>query len=65
MAKKIKVSLRRGLAGKPEKVRAVAASLGLHKREDEVIRYDSPTIRGMIRKIEHLVSVEELQGEVD
>jgi len=36
--------------------------LGLRKRHQVVIIEDTPSIRGMINKVSHLVSVEELEG---
>ncbi len=65
MSDKIKVTLERSLAGKPEHMRAVAAALGLRKRGSSVVHDDEPSIRGMVRRIEHLVSVERVEGEVD
>jgi large subunit ribosomal protein L30 len=61
LAGKIRVVLKRSLARKPESLRAVAASLGLRKREGAVVHSDTRAVRGMIRKIEHLVSVEKVE----
>ncbi|NPV71791.1 MAG: 50S ribosomal protein L30 [Firmicutes bacterium] len=65
MAEKIRITLKRSLAGKPETMRATAAALGLHRREQSVIQSDTPSIRGMIHKISHLVAVDQVEGEVD
>lgn len=35
-------------------------SLGLHKIHQSVIREDTPVVRGMIRTVAHLVTVEEV-----
>ncbi|MBI4310418.1 MAG: 50S ribosomal protein L30 [Chloroflexi bacterium] len=40
--------------------RKVIQSLGLHHLHDSVVRVDSPTIRGMVEKVQHLVKVEEV-----
>ena len=35
--------------------------LGLHRIDDTVIKEDRPEIRGMIEKVRHLVSVEQVE----
>ncbi|MDU2065012.1 MAG: 50S ribosomal protein L30 [Sporomusaceae bacterium] len=57
----ISVTLTRSLIGRPEDQRATAKALGLTKMHKTVVKQDTPAIRGMIRKIEHLVTVEEVQ----
>ncbi len=57
---KIKITLTRSLIGRPEDQRATVRALGLRKLHHSVIQDDVPTIRGMIRKIEHLVSIEKI-----
>ena len=59
MAAKLKIVLRRSLIGRPKDQRATVQVLGLTKVNHFVIQEDTPAIRGMIRKVEHLVSVEE------
>ena len=61
MAAKIKITLSRSLIGRPEDQKSTVRSLGLNKMHHHVVQEDSPAIRGMIRKIEHLVTVEELK----
>lgn len=58
--KQIKIRLVRSLIGYPQKQRDVIKGLGLRKIDSEVIRKDCPEIRGMVRKVFHLVKVEEL-----
>ncbi|MGD9344728.1 MAG: 50S ribosomal protein L30 [Candidatus Aminicenantes bacterium] len=50
----------RSLIGRPQKQREVVKGLGLRKIDSEVIRKDCPEIRGMLKKVPHLVKVEEL-----
>lgn len=45
---------------KPETQRKVVRGLGLGKFGSSVIRPDSPTIRGAIAKISHLLTVEQV-----
>ena len=61
MAAKIKIVLSRSLIGRPEDQKATVRALGLTKIRQHVLHDDTPAIRGMIRKVEHLVTVEELQ----
>ena len=55
----IKVTLVKGLAGQTERQRATVKGLGLRKRHQTVVLEDTPSIRGMVEKVSHLVVVEE------
>jgi len=59
--KQLKIKLVRSVIGRPRKQREVVKGLGLRKLNSEVIREDRPETRGMIRKIPHLIKVEELE----
>ena len=59
MAAKLKIVLTRSLIGRPNDQKDTARVLGLTKIHHSVLQEDTPAIRGMIRKVEHLVSVEE------
>ena len=61
MPKQLAITLRRSCIGRPEKHRRVAAGLGLRKMNRTVIRLDTPEIRGMIRRISHLLEVREIR----
>lgn len=54
----LKITLKRSLIGRPEDQRATVKALGLKKTNSSVVQEDNPVIRGMIRKVEHLVVVE-------
>jgi len=56
--KQLKVTLVRSVIGRPQKQREVVKGLGLRRISSSVVRKDCPEIRGMIRKIVHLVKVE-------
>ncbi len=47
--------------GHPEDQRATLRSLGLRKIRQQVIRPDNPAVRGMVHKIRHLITVEEVE----
>jgi large subunit ribosomal protein L30 len=38
-------------------------ALGLRKLHQSVLRPDTPSVRGMVFKVRHLVTVEEVEGE--
>ncbi len=57
--KTIKVTLRRSLIGEKPKTRATVAGLGLRKIDQMATHTDTPSIRGMLAKVAHLVEVEE------
>ncbi|SDW91036.1 LSU ribosomal protein L30P [Marininema mesophilum] len=61
MANKLAITLKRSLIGRPETQRVTVRTLGLTKREQTVIQNDSPAIRGMIKKVSHLLEVKEVQ----
>ena len=58
--KKLKITLIRSKYGRRPDQRENLKGLGLRKIGQSVVREDNPMIRGMIRKVEHLVKVEEL-----
>ena len=57
---KIKVTLRRGMAGKIKKNKKIVAALGLKRIGDEKIFENNPAIAGMIKKVSYLLTVEEI-----
>ncbi|MEB3299092.1 MAG: 50S ribosomal protein L30 [Candidatus Sericytochromatia bacterium] len=57
--KMVKVTLVRSAIGFDKTQKAAARALGLTKRFKTVEWPDSPSIRGQIRKIQHLVEVAE------
>lgn len=57
MAIKIKVTQIRSGIGRPEGQRATLKGLGLGKPHSTKVLEDTPAIRGMIRKVSHLVTI--------
>jgi large subunit ribosomal protein L30 len=43
--------------GHPRRTRATLAALGLRHQQDVVLKQDSPSLRGMIKQVRHLVRV--------
>ncbi|MDX1512340.1 MAG: 50S ribosomal protein L30 [Gammaproteobacteria bacterium] len=59
-AKTLKVTLMRSVHGRLERHKACARGLGLRRRHQTVEVEDTPSVRGMIRKISYLLDVEGL-----
>lgn len=59
---KLRVRQTRGMAGKPWPQRLVLKGLGLNGPGSQVIVDNVRPVRGMIRKVIHLVEVEEVQS---
>jgi large subunit ribosomal protein L30 len=56
----LKITLVRSVIGCTDDQRASVRTLGLRKIRDAVVREDKPEVRGLIRKVGHLVTVEEV-----
>ena len=56
----LKVTQVRSVIHRPKDQKDTVRRLGLHRIRDSVIKDDRPEIRGMIAKVGHLVSVEEV-----
>ncbi len=53
----LKITLNSGLVGTKETQRRVVRALGLGKFGSCAFHADSPTIRGMLKKVAHLITV--------
>ncbi len=56
----LKITLIRSGIGRPKKHKEVLIGLGLTKLHKTVIHADRPEVRGMIRKVRHLLQVDEI-----
>ncbi|MBZ0160424.1 50S ribosomal protein L30 [Candidatus Methylomirabilis sp.] len=63
MNKGLRIILRKSKIGHPAHQTRVLAGLGLRRLNESVVRADTPTIRGMIRKVIHLVDVQQVASE--
>ena len=61
MAKKLKVTLVRSTIDRQKSQKETVRGLGLRRLHHSVILEDTPAIRGMIRKVQHLVAVEPVE----
>jgi large subunit ribosomal protein L30 len=59
--KQLKIEMVKSSIGRPEAQRKVLRGMGLGKMHKTVYLKDTPEIRGMVRKVSHLVSVEECE----
>lgn len=58
--KKIKITQVRSIIERPARQKRTIAALGLGRIRKSVVKTDTPQIRGMIAKVQHLVRVEEV-----
>lgn len=60
MATKLKITQVRSALGRGAKQQGTIRALGLRKVGQTVTQSDRPEIRGMVRSVEHLIEVEEI-----
>ncbi len=62
---KLRITYTKSAIGYSIDQKATIKSIGLRKLNSSVVREDTPSIRGMVFKVRHLVTVEEIaEGEV-
>ncbi|AIA30708.1 MULTISPECIES: 50S ribosomal protein L30 [Leptospirillum] len=54
----LEITLKKSLIGTPLKIKKVLIALGLKHINQKVIHFASPSILGMIKKTQHMISVE-------
>jgi large subunit ribosomal protein L30 len=59
MSADLKITLVRSHIGKPANQKAVLQGMGLTRMNKTVTLKDTPEVRGMVRKVSHLLKVEE------
>jgi large subunit ribosomal protein L30 len=57
------VTQTRSVIDRPQDQKDTVRRLGLRRIRHTVVKEDRPDIRGMLAKVRHLVSVEEIAGE--
>jgi large subunit ribosomal protein L30 len=63
MSGTLQITLKKSIVGRPEKHRRTVRSLGLRKLNKTVVLQDTPTVRGMVNKVSHLLEVKEISNE--
>lgn len=61
MAETLKITWTKSAIGYAKDQKATIRALGLHKLHQSVEQPDTPSLRGMVRKVRHLVTVEEVR----
>ena len=61
MASKLRITWVKSGIGYAKDQKATVRALGLHRLHETVEQADGPAIRGMVRKVQHLVRVEEVR----
>ena len=61
--KKLRITLMKSAIGYSEKHKQTIRALGLHRIRQTVEQVDSPALQGMLRKVNHLVKVEEQESK--
>jgi large subunit ribosomal protein L30 len=59
----LKIKLKRGYIGIPDRQRRVLASFGLRKIGSSVLKKDDEATKGMIRRVAHLIEVEKVENK--
>ena len=59
---KVRIKQVRSGIGHNVRMNATLEALGLRHHQDEVIHQDSPALRGMIKRVRHLVDVSPVKG---
>ena len=62
MAKKLRIKQVRSTIGRQSVQARTIRALGIRRMQGTVEHDDTPQIRGMIRRVNHLVQVEEIEG---
>ena len=60
---KLRVTQVRSVIDRPKDQKDTMRRLGLLRIRHSVVKEDRPDVRGMIAKVAHLVSVEEVKGD--
>jgi len=60
---RLRITYKKSMIGCPRDQKETLRSLKLRKINQTVVRTDTPALRGMIVKVQHLVTVEEIGDE--
>jgi large subunit ribosomal protein L30 len=61
--KTVRITLVRSAIGYSVKHKETVRALGLHRISQTVEQLDTPVLRGMLRKVNHLVKIEEQESK--
>jgi large subunit ribosomal protein L30 len=57
----LKITLKRSVIGRSVKHRKIIRALGLKKINQSVIHNDTPSIRGMVQRVKHMLDIEQVK----
>lgn len=60
---KVRITQIKSIIDRPKRQKATMRALGLRRISQSVVHETTPQIIGMIRKVNHLISVEEVKGK--
>ncbi len=63
MPGRLRITYRRSSIGNPQRQKDTIKALGFKKLYSTIERDDTPSVRGMVQHVAHLVQVEEIPGE--
>jgi large subunit ribosomal protein L30 len=58
----IRITYFKSVIGSPQVQRETVRSLGFHRLNQTLEKPDTPSIRGMVKKVQHLVRIEDTQA---
>jgi len=59
---KLRLTYVKSSIGYSQRQKGTIRALGLRRLGDTVVQADTPVIRGMVKKVSHMLSVEEISG---
>lgn len=62
MPNKLRITYRKSAIGNPQRQKDTIRALGFHKLYSTIEKDDTPTVRGMIERVAHLLQVEEVSS---
>lgn len=63
MARRLRITQVRSAIGRQRIQQRTLDALGIRRHQQSVVHDDSPAIRGMIAKLDHLLEVTEVDGD--
>ncbi|MCL5958482.1 MAG: 50S ribosomal protein L30 [Chloroflexi bacterium] len=62
-SRKIRITWVKSSIGQKEDQKATIRALGFHRLNESVDKVETPTVRGMINKVRHMVEIREIESE--
>jgi len=62
MANKLRITWVKSSIGYTVRQKVTISTLGLRRLNQSVEHYDTPVLRGMLDRVQHLLNIEEIEG---